>query len=97
MEFKFAPFKRTPLSASIMEELGFVPCEPIKRGLEARIPDRTWCADDGSDILIEWYEDEPYDEYDTRRSKWMLLSRRCRFSDIKSKETLQTLLSIMEE
>ena len=90
--------KCTPLSASVMDELGFVPCEPIKRGPEARIPDRTWCAaDDESDILIEWYEDEPLDEYDPRRSIWVLLSRRCRFRDIKNKETLQTLLRLMVE
>jgi hypothetical protein len=33
--------KRTPLSASVMEELGFVPCEPRKRRSEERIPDMT--------------------------------------------------------
>ena len=90
--------KRTPLSASVMDELGFVPCAPRKRRSEERIPDMTWCFDDDdSDVFVEWYEDEPYDEYDTRRSKWVLLSSRCRFSDIKSKETLQTLLSLMDE
>ena len=89
--------KRTPLSASVMEELGFVPCEPRKRRSEERIPDMTWCADDGSDILIEWYEDKPYNEYDTRRSTWVLLSRQCRFRNLKYTETLQTLLSLMEE
>lgn len=90
--------KRTPLSASIMDELGFVPCEPRKRRPEERIPDRAWCFDDDdSDILIEWYEDEPYDEYDPRRSIWVLSSRRCRFRNIKNKETLQTLLRLMDE
>lgn len=89
--------KRTPLSASVMEELGFVPCEPRKRRSEERIPDMTWCADDGSDILIEWHENEPYDEYDSRRSIWVLWSRQCWYRDLKYKETLQTLLSLIEE
>lgn len=89
--------KHTPLSASVMDELGFVPCEPRKRRSEERIPDMTWCSDDGSGILIEWYEDEPYDQYDPRRSNWVLLSRRCWFRDLKYKETLQTLLALMDE
>ena len=90
--------KRTPLSASVMDELGFVQCEPRKRRPEERIPDRTWCFDDDdSDVFVEWYEDEPHDKYDPRRSYWVLLSWRCRFRDIKNKETLQTLLRLMEE
>jgi hypothetical protein len=60
-------------------------------------PFRDGSCQDGSDILIEWYENEPYDEYDSRRSIWVLWSRQCWYRGLKYKETLQTLLSLIEE
>lgn len=95
-EFKITP-ESEPLSPELLEKYKFHPCPPRKFPSEQRVPDMTFCTDDeDDDILIEFYEDEPLDEYDWRRSKWKLISRICRFNDVKNEATLVRLLGLIK-